>query len=77
MLTGATIRLFEDKEHNMVKRLLLILIIAIPSWYFSDMDSPSRFNADVLPITTFVCGITFCLWLISVFEHVDDQLKIK
>lgn len=61
----------------MLKRLLVILVIAIPSWYFSDMNSLSRLYAYVLPIIVFVCGIAFCLWLISVFEHVGEQRKIN
>lgn len=61
----------------MVLRLIIILVIAIPSWYFTDMDSPSRFLAYGLPIITFICGIMFCLWIISLFEHIGEHKKLK
>ena len=57
----------------MLKRLLLILCVGIPSWYFSDMDSQSRFYAYVLPIATFLSVLAFCLWLIELFEHLGSE----
>lgn len=61
----------------MQKRLLLILLIAIPSWYFTDMQSPERFYAYVLPIVNFICVILFCLWLVSFVarmgKHKDNR----
>ncbi len=61
----------------MLSRLLIIIIIAIPSWYFSDMDSPSRFYAYVLPIVTFASMISFCFWVIALFAHIGEQKKNK
>lgn len=57
----------------MLKRLIFILIIAVPCWYYSDMDNPSRFYAYVLPIATFLASLAFCLWIIEVFEHIGDK----
>ena len=59
----------------MLFRLLLILIIALPSWYFTDMDSPSRIYAYVLPIINFICVILFCLWLIALFANMGQGKK--
>ncbi len=59
----------------MVKRLLIILAVGLPSWYLADMESTSRLYAYVFPILTFVCVLALCLWLIEVFEHIgaDDK----
>lgn len=64
-------------NHNMRRRLFLLLIIAIPSWYFTDMDSTARLYAYVLPLINFVCVLLFCLWLIDVFAHIDDDSHPK
>lgn len=48
----------------MYVRLVIILIVTVTAWYFSDMDSSSRFLAYLLPIVTFVGFLVFCLWLI-------------
>ena len=60
----------------MITRLLIIVVIALPSWYFSDMDSPSRFFAYILPIITFGCFIAFCFWIIAVFSHLGEHKKL-
>ncbi len=57
----------------MLTRLLIIIVIAIPCWYFSDMDSPSRFLAYVLPLATFACFIAFCIWVIAFFAHIGEN----
>ncbi len=57
----------------MLLRLLVILIILIPSWYFSDMDSLSRLHAYVFPIITFVATLALCLWIIDVFAHLKNK----
>jgi len=57
----------------MYLRLIIIFLIALPSWYFTDMDSPSFFLAYVLPIITFACFIAFCLWLIGYFQHLGES----
>ena len=57
----------------MLVRLLIILLIALPSWYFTDMDSPSRLLAYVLPIINFTCFIAICLWIIDLFSHLGEQ----
>jgi hypothetical protein len=54
-------------------RLIVLLIIAIPSWFFTDMDSMSRFYAYVLPLLTFICVLFFCLWIVDVFAHIDKR----
>ncbi len=54
-------------------RLIVLLIIAIPSWYFTDMDSMSRLYAYVLPLITFISVLFFCLWIIDVFAHIDNR----
>lgn len=59
----------------MLLRLAIILVIAIPAWYYADMDSPSRFLAYVLPIVLFACVIAFCLWLIKLFEQLGQTSK--
>lgn len=56
----------------MLTRILIILVVALPSWYFSDMDSASRFYAYVLPIITFICLIAFCLWIIELFARMGN-----
>jgi len=55
----------------MTLRLILILAIGLPAFYFSDMDSESRFLAYVLPITTFACVVALCMWIINWFAHID------
>jgi len=57
----------------MLKQLIIILAVAVPSWYLSDMDSPSRLYAYVFPILTFASVLAFCLWLIEVFEHIGNR----
>ena len=57
----------------MLTRFLIIIIIALPSWYFSDMDSTSRLYAYVLPILTFVCFIVFCLWVLAFFARAGEH----
>ncbi|MBT3205539.1 MAG: hypothetical protein HOB14_00460 [Gammaproteobacteria bacterium] len=57
----------------MLTRLLIIIVIAMPSWYFSDMDSPSRFLAYVLPLATFASFIAFCIWVIALFAHIGEN----
>ncbi len=61
--------------NRMLIRLLIIMLITLPSCYYSDIDSPLRFYACVLPIITFVCLISFCIWAISVFEHIGENDK--
>ena len=56
-------------------RLLIILLIAIPSWHYSDMQSLSSFRAYVLPVVLFFCFLAFCLWLIDLFEHIGKSAK--
>ncbi len=56
----------------MYLRLIIIIMIAVPSWYFTDMDSSSRVLAYVLPIITFGCFIAFCLWVIGFFQHIGQ-----
>ncbi len=58
---------------KMIVKLVLIILIAVPSWYFTDMDSSSRFLSYVLPIVSFFCLLAFCLWLIDLFEHIGQQ----
>ena len=58
-----------------LERLILILLIGIPSWYFTDMESASRVYAYVLPIISFICLLGFCLWLIDLFSHIGEQRK--
>ena len=55
----------------MLTRLIIILAVAIPSWYFSDMSSSSRVEAYLLPILTFASILAFCLWVIDLFEHIN------
>lgn len=59
----------------MIIRLFLLLLVGLPSWYFSNMDSPSRFLAYVLPIITFICFLLFCLWVIRWFEQIKIHSK--
>ena len=54
----------------MLKQLIIILAIGLPSWFLSDMDSTSRVYAYVFPILTFACVLAFCLWLIEFFERI-------
>jgi hypothetical protein len=56
-------------------RLTVLLIIAIPSWYFTDLDSPARMYAYILPLLTFLCVLLFCLWIIDVFANMEDDSK--
>ncbi len=51
----------------MILRLIIILAIGLPAWYFSDMQSDSRFFAYVLPITAFVCVAALAMWVIALF----------
>jgi hypothetical protein len=62
-------------DNAMQKRLMLILIIAIPSWYFTDMHSPERLYSYVLPIINFICVILFCLWLVAFFATIGKRKK--
>ena len=64
-----------DPVAKMLTRLLIIVLIALPSWYFSDMDSPSRFFAYILPLLTFASFIAFCFWVIAVFAHMGEHEK--
>ena len=57
----------------MLLKLAVIILVAAPSWYFTDMDSSSRFLSYVLPIVSFICLLAFCLWLIDLFEHIGKQ----
>ncbi len=54
----------------MALRLFVILMIGLPAFIFSDMDSSSRFFAYVLPITAFVCVIALAMWVIALFAHI-------
>lgn len=56
----------------MLKQLLIILAVALPSWFLSDMESTSRLYAYVFPILTFASLLAFCLWVIEVFEHLGN-----
>ncbi|MDJ0832362.1 MAG: hypothetical protein QNJ69_02500 [Gammaproteobacteria bacterium] len=56
-------------------RLLIILIVAIPSWYYTDMDSMSLLRAYLLPVLLFFSFLAFCLWLIDLFEHLGKPAK--
>jgi len=68
-----TIKAHSSMMNRMLSRLLIIMLIALPSWYFSDMDSPSRLYAYVLPIITFICLVSFCIWVISVFAKIRES----
>jgi hypothetical protein len=57
----------------MALRLIIILIIGLPAFYFSNMDSPSRLFAYVLPIITFVCVVALAMWVIALFAHIGQQ----
>jgi len=57
----------------MLIRFLVIVIVAIPSWYFTDMESTSRFLAYVLPLISFACYIAICFWVIAVFAQLGQQ----
>ena len=57
----------------MALRLLIILVIGLPAYYFSDMDSPSRFFAYVLPIIAFACVVALAMWVIALFAHMGKQ----
>ncbi len=56
----------------MAIKLFFILLIGLPAFYFSDMDSPSRFYAYVLPITSFACVIALALWIVAWFARRSD-----
>ncbi len=57
----------------MALRLIIILAIGLPAFYFSDMDSPSRFFAYVLPIIAFVCVAALAMWIIALFARMGQQ----
>jgi hypothetical protein len=54
-------------------RLILLLAVALPAWYFTDMESTSRLESYVFPIITFVCFLLFCLWVIGVFARMGGN----
>ena len=57
----------------MALRLFIILAIGLPAFYFSNMESPSRFFAYVLPITAFVCVVALAMWIIALFSHLGRE----
>lgn len=57
----------------MYVRLAIILFVTVTAWYFSDMDSSSRFLAYVLPIVTFTGFLAFCLWVIQFAQQFGNS----
>ncbi len=56
-------------------RLFIILLVAIPSWYYTDMDNVSLVRAYLLPVLLFFSFLAFCLWIIDLFEHFGNSGK--
>lgn len=57
----------------MLLKLMMIVAIGLPSWYYADMSSNSRIEAYVLPLLTFASILALCLWIIEVFQHFGEN----
>jgi hypothetical protein len=59
----------------MTFKLAIILAIALPAWYFSDMSSSSRVEAYVLPLIAFVSVLALALWVIEAAQKLGRNSK--
>lgn len=58
----------------MIKSLLIIIALGVPSFMYTDIQSSSAFYSIILPLTVFVTLVSLAFWFVALFHKLGiDQ----